>query len=68
VLFVVLAMLVSVVAAGLVMTYVAYPARGRAVPHVPWIGEAMTRAARPLDLTVEEEGSDESRRRAGSRG
>jgi len=30
--------------------------------------EAMTRAARPLDLTVEEEGSDESRRRAGSRG
>lgn len=67
-LFVVLAMLVSVVAAGLVMTYVAYPARGRAVPHVPWVGEAMTRAVRPLDLTVEDEGASEASRRAGSRG
>jgi hypothetical protein len=44
-LVVVLVMLVIVVAAAAVVTYVAFPARGRAVPHVPWLGEALDRGA-----------------------
>ena len=68
VLVVLLAMLVIVAAAGLVMTYGAYPARGRAVPHAPWLGEAMTRAVDRLGLSVEDDGTDESHRRVGSHG
>lgn len=40
-----LVMLVIVVLAALVVTYVAYPHRGQEVPAAPWLGEAMTRAA-----------------------
>lgn len=43
-LFVVIAMLVVLVVAGLVVVYVAYPHRGEEIPAAPWLGEAMTRA------------------------
>lgn len=43
-LFVVLGMLLSLVAAGLVVVYVAYPHRGEQIPGVPWLGDAMARA------------------------
>lgn len=39
--WIVLAMLVIVVVAGLVVVYVAYPRRGEQVPNVPWVGEAL---------------------------
>jgi hypothetical protein len=59
VLFVVIAMLVVLVVAGLVVVYVAYPHRGEEVPAAPWLGEAMTRAteAAPV-LEVEYEDSE----------
>jgi hypothetical protein len=44
-LFLILIMVVIVTLAALVVTYVAYPHRGEDVPSVPWLGEAMTRAA-----------------------
>ena len=43
-LFVVLAVLFSLVVAGVVVLYVAFPHRGEAVPGVPWIGDAMAKA------------------------
>ena len=36
--FLVVAMLVILVLAGLVVLYVAFPHRGEDVPHVPWLG------------------------------
>ena len=44
-LFIVIAMLVALVVAGLVVVYVAYPHRGEEVPAAPWLGEAMSKAA-----------------------
>ncbi|WP_370291441.1 hypothetical protein [Nocardioides sp.] len=43
-LFVVLAVLFSLVVSGLVVLYVAYPHRGEQVPYLPWLGEAMEKA------------------------
>ena len=54
-LFVVLAVLVSLVAAGLVVVYVAYPHRGEKVPYAPWLGEAMERATERAPVLEEEE-------------
>lgn len=61
-LVVTLVMLVIVVLAALVVTYVAYPHRGEEVPAAPWLGEAMARAvdAAPT-LPSEEEHTDEHR-------
>jgi hypothetical protein len=39
-----LVMLVIVVLAALVVTFVAYPHRGAEVPAAPWLGEAMAKA------------------------
>lgn len=38
-------MLVVLLLAGLVLGYTAYPHRGEPVPGVPWVGEALERAA-----------------------
>ena len=59
-LVVTLVMLVIVVLAALVVTYVAYPHRGEEVPAAPWLGDAMARAvdAAPT-LPSEEEHQDE---------
>ena len=48
-------MLLIVAAAGAVVTYVAYPARGRAVPHVPWVGEALDRGAEKVGLSADDD-------------
>jgi hypothetical protein len=45
VLYVVIATLVSLVVAGLVVLYVAFPHRGERVPGAPWIGDALGKAA-----------------------
>jgi len=39
--FLVVAMLVILVLAGLVVLYVAFPHRGEDVPHAPWVGRLM---------------------------
>lgn len=39
--FLVVAMLVVLVCAGVVVLYVAYPHRGEDVPHVPWLGHLL---------------------------
>lgn len=39
--FLVVAMLVILVLAGLVVLYVAFPHRGEDVPHVPWLGRLL---------------------------
>ena len=58
-LFVVIAMLVVLVVAGLVVVYVAYPHRGEEVPNAPWLGDMMNRAtdAAPV-LEIEYEDSE----------
>ena len=53
-LFVVIAMLVVLVVAGLVVVYVAYPHRGEEVPAAPWLGQAMTRATVAAPVLVPE--------------
>jgi hypothetical protein len=49
-----LTMLVIVAAAVLVVTYFAYPQRGRQVPHVPRLGTALDRAADRIGMTEQE--------------
>ena len=44
-LYLVFAMVLSLLAAGAVLFYVAFPHRGQQAPLVPWLGEAMSRAA-----------------------
>ena len=41
-------LLISLVIAGVVVLYVAFPRRGEAVPHVPWLGDAMKRSVEAL--------------------
>ena len=47
-LWIVLAMLVIMVMAGLIVLYVAFPHRGEDVPHTPWVGDAMRRGVHKL--------------------
>ena len=54
-LFLVIAMLLSLVVAGLVVAYVAYPHRGETMPAVPWLGDAMGRAADAAPTLSEDE-------------
>jgi hypothetical protein len=43
-----LAMLVSLVLAGAVVLYVAFPHRGEQMPRAPWVGEAMRKGVEML--------------------
>lgn len=45
---IVFVMLVTLVVAGAVVLYVAYPHRGQEVPHTPWVGEAMRKGVSAL--------------------
>ncbi len=54
-----LAMAVIVAAAGQVVAYVAYPQRGRAMPRVPWVGDAMTSVAVKVGIHDEPTASDQ---------
>lgn len=49
-----LTMLVIVVAAVLVVTYFAYPQRGRPVPHIPRLGTALQRGADRIGMNDRE--------------
>jgi hypothetical protein len=55
VLYLVVAMLVSLVVAGAVLFYVAYPHRGEKAPGVPWLSDAMERAADAAPVLEEHE-------------
>lgn len=59
---IVITMLVILVVAGLVVAYVAFPHRGEELPGVPWLGEAMGRAADAAP-TLDETDADASRQR-----
>jgi hypothetical protein len=48
VVWVLLAMLVILFVAGLVATYVAFPARGQEVPGAPWVGDVLERGVDAL--------------------
>lgn len=54
-LYIVIAMLVCLVVAGLVVAYVAYPHRGEKMPAVPWLGDAMGRAVDAAPVIGEDE-------------
>ena len=54
--FLVVAMLVILVLAGIVVLYVAFPHRGEEVPAAPWLGDALRKgveSAPTLDNTAE---------------
>lgn len=51
-------MLVILAVAGVVVLYAAYPHRGERLPALPWLGDAMSRAADSVP-TVEPETSEE---------
>lgn len=54
-LYIVISMLVCLVVAGLVVAYVAYPHRGETMPAVPWLGDAMGKAADAAPVIGEDE-------------
>lgn len=54
-LFVAMAVLLSLAVSGLVALYVAYPHRGEAVPGLPWIGDAMARAVDAAPVIEDDE-------------
>ena len=54
-LVVVFAMVLIVAMAALVVTYVAFPARGRKVPGAPWLGDALAHGADRLGLDEHED-------------
>ena len=54
-LYIVIAMLVSLVAASLVVLYVAYPHRGEKMPAASWFGDALGKAADAVPVIDEDE-------------
>jgi hypothetical protein len=67
VLVIALVMLVILILAALVVTYVAYPHRGEEVPAAPWLGDAMSRAAEAAPTLVTEGDRGEAEQRPGLR-
>ena len=57
------AMLIILLLAVGVVVYAAYPARGQKTPYVPWVGEAMEKAADAMPTLEPEESKDWSLRR-----
>ena len=54
-LFVALAVLLSLAVSGVVVLYVAYPHRGESVPGAPWLGDAMAKAVDAAPVIEDEE-------------
>ncbi len=54
-LFVALAVLLSLVVSAVVVLYVAYPYRGEPMPVTPWLGDAMERATDAAPVIDDEE-------------
>ena len=63
-LYIVIAMIVSLVVAALVVLYVAYPHRGEEMPAVPWFGNALGKAADAVPV-IDEDEADLLRGRSG---
>ena len=63
-LYIVIAMIVSLVVAALVVLYVAYPHRGEKMPAVPWFGTALGKAADAVPM-IDEDEADLLRGRSG---
>jgi len=59
VLFILISMLVIVVVAGLVVTFVAFPHRGEDIPGAAWLGDGMAKAVDALP-TLEPESYDDA--------
>ena len=64
VLYIVIAMLVCLLVAGLVVVYVAYPHRGEKMPATPWLGDALGKAADAAPV-IDEDEADLLRSRSG---
>ncbi|HET7534463.1 MAG TPA: hypothetical protein VF012_04125 [Nocardioidaceae bacterium] len=45
---IVIAMLVTILLAGTIVLYVAFPHRGEEMPHAPWVGDAMRKGVERL--------------------
>ncbi|WP_432478950.1 hypothetical protein [Nocardioides sp. GXQ0305] len=56
---IVISMVVIVVVAGVVVTFVAFPHRGAEVPGAPWLGDGMSRAVDILP-TLDNTSSDDT--------
>lgn len=52
---VVVVMVLILLVAGAVALYVAYPHRGEEVPAVPWVGDAMAKAADAMPLLEDDD-------------
>jgi hypothetical protein len=63
VLVIVVVMVLILVLAGLVVAFVAYPHRGEELPAVPWLGDAMARAADAAPTLEVEYADDDAERR-----
>lgn len=61
-LWMLLALFLTLVVAGLVMLYVAYPHRGEEMPVVPVLGEAMRSAAAAIPTLDGDQGREPERR------
>ena len=56
--FVIILMAVILAVCGLIVAYVAFPHRGEELPGVPWLGDAMTRAAEVLPMVGDDEDAE----------
>lgn len=52
---VVVAMVLTLLVAGLVTAYVAYPHRGEQMPAAPWLGDALAKAVDAAPVLAEED-------------
>ena len=60
---VVIAMLVILVVAGVILTFVAFPGRGEELPAAPWLGDAMAKAADAVPMLEDGDIEPAGRRR-----
>jgi hypothetical protein len=56
--WILLAMLVILLCAGVIVLYVAFPHRGEEMPHTPWVGRLMRRGVRKLP-TIQQQTAQE---------
>jgi hypothetical protein len=56
--WILLAMLLILLCAGVIVLYVAFPHRGEEMPHTPWVGRLMRRGVRKLP-TIQQQAAQE---------
>lgn len=62
-LYIVLAMTLITLLAGLVVLYVAFPHRGEEMPHTPWIGEGLRKGVDRLPTLDNQRSWEQERQR-----